>query len=100
MSSPARYMTHAERAKRRAAIKQALREGKHAPEVAAMFGVSRERVCQIARDAGIPQRSRGAPKGQLHWRECPEHLRNDYEHLVYRKRIGVEDARWLLEQRA
>jgi hypothetical protein len=62
MSNPARYMTHAERAKRRANVKRSLRAGTPPPVVAAQFGVSRPYVCQIAKDAGIEVRRPGRPQ--------------------------------------
>lgn len=68
-------MTHAESARRRAAVKADFLAGMHAPEIAAKHGISREWCSQIAKEAGIPVRPGGKPKGSRNRDDCPRSLR-------------------------
>lgn len=91
MTTPARYMTHAERAKRRGAIKRELAAGLAPAEVAAKFGVSRPHVCQIAKAAGVATRSPGRPRSIPYEGETLRRYAN------WRKRFGAQLARQMIE---
>lgn len=99
MSKPARFMTHADRAQRRAQIKAMLREGKGVLEVARHFALSKRYINQIAQEAGLST-ARGRPRGSRWWTECPPHLIADYDFLTRRKRIPVREIKAMLEQAA
>lgn len=56
-------MTKAQRAERNYTIVQDFREGMSCKEVATKYGLSAERIRQIARQNGVPPSRRGKPKG-------------------------------------
>lgn len=95
MSHRAKYLTHADRANRRAKIAKALASASPV-EVAARFGMSARYVRQIAQDCGLSA-SVGRPKGTRAWRDCPPHLTEAYDHFIRRKRIPAAMARQVLE---
>lgn len=95
VSRPARFLTHAARARRRIAIRRALLD-KTTYEVAAEFGLTRSYICMIAREAGIVK-ALGRPRGTRWWADCPDHLTADYDYLSRRKRIPVAEIKTILE---
>lgn len=96
MSNPARFHSHAERARRRAAIRRALRAGRKPSDLAREYGLTRRYVCQIAQDAGLSS-CPGRPKGSRWWHDCPTDLIDTYDFLTRRKRLPVAEIRQMLE---
>lgn len=99
MSRVAQYLTHADRAQRRAKIKAELRSGRSITETAVKFGLTRRYICQIAQDNGLSSNP-GRPRGARLWKDCPPHLHADYDFLIRRKRLPAAEVRKILEAAA
>lgn len=89
-------MTRTDRARRRAEIAQHIRSGECLAALSDRLGLSHRYVRDIARQHGL-EKPQGRPKGHRFWKDCPEHLKDEYDFLVRRKRIPSREAIAMLQ---
>jgi len=64
-------------------------------QVADQFGISKSRVSQIVRRAGVSRRQGGKGRKPIVWPTCPDHLMDDYKTLC--RYMKAAEARKTLE---